>query len=356
MAKPLSQQVIVITGASSGIGLATAEQAAAAGARLVITARGEEALHAIAQRLHAHHGATVVPVAADVASRDAMEAVADTAMRHFGAIDTWINNAGVGMVASVLDAWDEASARRLMDTNFWGMANGSLAATARMRRAGGTLINVASILGDHAVPLQTVYSASKHAVKGFTDGLRQELQAEHSPMEVVLVKPACIATPLIEHAAHPPGRQPRLVSPLYAPGEAARAILHAAQHPQRDVDVGGVAALHSVAAGLAPQLLDLAAPLLVERQWRDEPSPGSDGNLNTPSRDSHGRTLGHHPGQRVRASAYNRLAEPAQGLTGLFYGALAGGAWLLVQALRGGGHDAGNGRHAPGSAVTRQQG
>lgn len=355
MAQPLSRQVIVITGASSGIGLATAEQAAAAGARLVITARDGQALQAIAQRLHGHHGATVVPVAADVASRDAVEAVADAAMRHFGAMDTWVNNAGVGLVASVLDAWDEPSARRLMDTNFWGMVNGSLAATARMRRSGGTLINVASILGDHAVPLQTVYSASKHAVKGFTDGLRQELQAEHSPMEVVLVKPACIATPLMEHAAHPPGRVPRLVSPLYAPGEAARAILHAAQHPQRDVDVGGVAALHSVAAGLAPQLLDLAAPLLVERQWRDEPSPGSAGNLDVPSRDSHGRTLGHHPGQRVRASAYNRLTEPAQGLTGLFYGALAGGAWLLVQALRGG-HETGNGRQAPAAAAapTRQ--
>jgi short-subunit dehydrogenase len=353
MAQPLSQQVIVITGASSGIGLATAEQAAMAGARLVITARDAQALQAIAQRLHTHHGARVVPVAADVARREELEAVADAAMRHFGALHTWVNNAGVGMVASVLDAYDEPSARRLMDTNFWGMVNGSLAAVARMRRAGGTLINVASILGDHAVPLQTIYSASKHAVKGFTEGLRQELQAERSPMEVVLVKPACIATPLMEHAAHPPGRRPRLVSPLYAPGDAARAILHAARHPQRDVDVGGVAALYGVAAGLVPQWLDLAAPLLVERQWRDEPSPGTSGNLHTPSRDSHGRTLGHHPGQRVHASAYNRLSEPVQGLAGLVYGALAGGAWLLTQALRGR-PSAGNGQHPAPTAAPRQ--
>ncbi|WP_157271860.1 SDR family oxidoreductase [Azohydromonas aeria] len=336
MNKPLSQQVIVVTGASSGIGLATAEQAALAGARVVITARDADALQRIAQRLYEHHGASVLPVAADVAVRAEVDAVADAAVRHFGGIDCWVNNAGVGMVASLLDAWDEPSARRLMDTNFWGMVNGSLAAAARMRRSGGTLINVASILADHAVPLQSVYSASKHAVKGFTDGLRQELQAEHSPLQVVLVKPACIATPLIEHAAHPPGRRPRLVSPLYATSDAAHAILQAARHPQRDVSVGGVGALHSVAAGVAPQLLDLAGPLLVERQWRDEPSPGTDGNLNTPSRDSHGRTLGHHPGQRVHSSAWNRLAEPAQGLGGLFYGALAGGAWLLAQALRSG--------------------
>ncbi|NML18008.1 SDR family oxidoreductase [Azohydromonas caseinilytica] len=343
MAKTLSDQVIVITGASSGIGLATAEQAALAGARLVITARDAQALQQIAQRLHDHHGATVLPVAADVAVRSEVEAVADAAMERFGRIDTWVNNAGVGLVGSVLDAHDEPSARRLFETNFWGSVNGSLAAAARMRRSGGVLINLASILADHAVPLQTFYSASKHAIKGFTDGLRQELQAEHSPLEVVLVKPACIATPLIEHAAHPPGRHPRLVSPLYAPGDAARAILRAAQHPQRDVEVGGVAALHSVAAGVAPQLLDLAAPLLVERQWRDEASPGSDGNLHTPSRDSHGRTLGQHPGQRVHPSVYNRLAEPAGGLGGLFYGALAGGAWLLAQALRSGSerrHDA----------------
>lgn len=334
MAKALNQQVIVITGASSGIGLATAEQAAQAGARLVITARDGEALQHIAQRLHQHHGAAVLAVAADVAVREQVEAVADAALRHFGAIDTWVNNAGVGMVASLLDAYDEPSARRLMDTNYWGTVNGSLAAVARMRHGGGTLINLASVLADHAVPLQALYSASKHAVKGFSDGLRQELQAEHSPLEVVLVKPAFIASPLIEHAAHPPGRQPRQVSPLYAPADVARAILRAAQHPQRDVEVGGAAALHGMAAGLAPALLDLAAPMLVERQWRNKPSAGTSGNLFEPSRDSHGRTLGQHPGQRVYASAYNRLSEPAQGLAGLFYGALAGGAWLALQALR----------------------
>lgn len=334
MAKPLNQQVIVITGASSGIGLATAELAAQAGARVVITARDGDALRRIAQRLHQHHGARVLAVPADVAVREQLEAVADEAVRQFGGIDTWINNAGVGMVASQLDAYDEPSARRLMDTNYWGTVNGSMAAVARMRRSGGTLINMASVLADHAVPLQAIYSASKHAVKGFTDGLRQELQAEHSPLAVVLAKPACIATPLIEHAAHPPGRQPRLVSPLYATHDAARALLHAAQFPQRDLSIGGAAAMHGVAAGVAPGLLDLAAPMLVERQWRDEASRGSSGNLFEPSRDSHGRTLGHHPGQRVHASSYNRLSEPAQGLAGLFYGALAGAAWLALQAVR----------------------
>jgi NAD(P)-dependent dehydrogenase (short-subunit alcohol dehydrogenase family) len=164
----------------------------------------------------------VLPVACDVGQHEQVGHLADAAIARFGGFDTWINNAGVGLIASVLDAYDEAQARRLMDTNYWGMVHGSLVAVAHLRRKAGTLINVASITADHAVPLQTVYSASKHAVKGFTEGLRQELLAENSPMAVVVVKPACIATPLIEHVAHPPGRRPRLVSPQCDPMDAAR--------------------------------------------------------------------------------------------------------------------------------------
>lgn len=332
---PLAQQAIVVTGASSGIGLAMATQAAAAGARVAIVAREQAALDAIAQRLQQEHRTPVLALAADVAVRDQVDAVARAVVERYGGFHTWINNAGVGLVGSVLDAWDEAQARRLMDTNYWGTVHGSLAAVAHLRRRGGTLVNVASIAADHAVPMQTAYSASKHAVKGFTDGLRQELLAEGAPVAVVLVKPAAIGSPLIEHVAHPPGRQPRLVSPLYDPRDAARAILRAAVHPQRDLEIGGVAGLSSVASAVSPGLMDLSAPVVAGRQWRDEASPGSAGNLFEPSRDSHGRVLGRHPGQRVMPALYNRALAPLQAAApGMLVGGLVGGAWLLARNLR----------------------
>ncbi len=334
-ALPLAQQAIVVTGASSGIGLAIAEQAAAAGARVTIVAREQAALDAIAQRLQETHRTPVMALAADVGVRAEVDAVARAVVERHGSFHTWINNAGVGLVGSVLDAWDEAQARRLMDTNYWGTVHGSLAAVAHLRRQGGTLINVASIAADHAVPLQTAYSASKHAVKGFTDGLRQELLAEGAPVAVVLVKPAAIGSPLIEHVAHPAGRRPRLVSPLYDPRDAARAILRAAVHPQRDLEIGGVAGLNGVASSVSPGLMDLTAPVLAARQWSDEASGGSAGNLFEPSRDSHGRVLGDHPGQRVMPALYNRALAPLQGAgPGMLLGGLAGGVWLLARSLR----------------------
>jgi NADP-dependent 3-hydroxy acid dehydrogenase YdfG len=330
---PLAQQTLVITGASSGIGLAVAEQAAAAGAQLVIAARDRIALEDIATRLEQSGARAVLPVACDVGQADQVKELARAAIERFGGFDTWINNAGVGLIGSVLDDYDEAQARRLMDTNYWGMVHGSLAAVAHLRGKPGTLINVASITADHAVPLQTVYSASKHAVKGFSEGLRQELLAENSPMAVVVVKPACIATPLIEHVAHPAGRKPRLVSPLYDPADAAQAILEAAVYPQRVVEVGGVAALNAVSSALAPGVMDATAPVIAERQWRDEPSAGSAGNLFEPSRDSHGRTTGHHPGQTIQRSYYNRAVQPLGGMAGMVAGTLAAGGWMLAQAM-----------------------
>lgn len=337
MAKRLAEQTLVITGASSGIGLSAAEQAAAAGARVVIVSRDAEALATIARRLEQAHAAQVLPVAADVAVRAEVEEVARAALQRFGGFDTWINNAGVGLIGSVLDAWDEPSARRLMDTNFWGVVNGSLVAVAHLRHKGGTLVNMASITADHAVPLQSIYSASKHAVKGFTDGLRQELLAVNAPVAVVLAKPACVATPLIEHVAHPPGRHPRLVSPLYDPRDAARALLAAAEHPRREIEIGGAAALNAVASAFAPGLMETGAPVLVARQWRDERSAGSAGNLFAPSRDSHGRTVGRHPGQRVVPALYNRLTGPVQSAAALAVGGLALGALMAARLLARGG-------------------
>lgn len=172
--KPVGEQVIVITGASSGIGLATAEAAAEQGAKLVLASRSGDTLEDVAIRL-SKNGAEAMAVDADVGNRADVEQIAVAAIERFGRIDTWVNNAGVAIYGR-LDEVSEEDNRRLFDTNFWGVVNGSLVALRYLRANGGAIINVGSEVSDAVIPLQGMYSASKHAVKGFTDALRVEIE------------------------------------------------------------------------------------------------------------------------------------------------------------------------------------
>src|SRR3954470_12060295 len=158
--KPLKEQVIVITGASSGIGLATAESAAKQGAKLVLAARSGTTLEEIVGRIK-NTGGEAVAVTADVADRKQVQRIVDAAISQFGRIDTWINDAGVAIYGR-LEEVEEEDSRRLFDTNFWGVVNGSLAALPHLRFSNGALINIGSELSDAVVPLQGMYSASKH--------------------------------------------------------------------------------------------------------------------------------------------------------------------------------------------------
>src|SRR5688572_24208896 len=165
--KPLNEQVMVITGASSGIGLATAEAAAAKGVKLVLNARSDEALDEIVARLNAD-GGEAIAVPGDVSDRGQMQRLAREAVNRFGRIDTWVNNAAVSIYGR-LDEISEQDSRRLFDVNFWGVVNGCLAALPHLRTNGGALINVGSEVSEAVVPLQGMYTASKHAVKGYND-------------------------------------------------------------------------------------------------------------------------------------------------------------------------------------------
>ncbi|MGI9040687.1 MAG: SDR family NAD(P)-dependent oxidoreductase, partial [Gemmatimonadales bacterium] len=162
--KKLGQQVVVITGASSGIGLATARMAAQRGARVVLSSRDDEDLQSAVADIRAKGGQAVCHVA-DVADIEQMQALAEAAHRDFGGFDTWINNAGVSMYGRI-DEVKLNDARRLFETNYWGVVHGTLAALPHLQVHGGALINVGSVLSDTAYPLQGHYSASKHAVKG----------------------------------------------------------------------------------------------------------------------------------------------------------------------------------------------
>jgi short-subunit dehydrogenase len=252
----LSHQAIVITGATSGIGLSTARAAAARGARLVLTARNEAALKAVCDELTGK-GASVVYAVADVADQAALRGVADLAVARFGGFDTWVNNAGVSMFGAITDTPIEDQ-RRLFETNYWGVVHGSLIAVEhfKTRAGGGALINMGSALGDVAVPLQGTYSASKHAVKAFTNALRMELQAERAPVSVTLIKPAAIDTPSKDHARNLTGAAVRNPPPVYATPLVAQAVLYAAEHPVRALTVG--------AGGQALAVIDALAPFITE--------------------------------------------------------------------------------------------
>ena len=252
--KKLSEQVIVITGASSGIGLAAARTAARRGARLVLAARSGDDLRQLVDELNAK-GTRAVHVAADVGSEEDVRRIADTAQREFGGFDTWVNNAGVSVYGKAVEVSIEEM-RRVIETNLWGVVHGSRIACETLCRRGGALINVGSEVSDKAVPLQAIYSASKHAVKGWTDALRMELEYEQAPVSVTLIKPGPIDTPYTQHAKNYLRDQPQHAPPVYDPQSVADAILHAATTPVRDLFVGGGAKFVSAMGHYAPRMTD----------------------------------------------------------------------------------------------------
>jgi NAD(P)-dependent dehydrogenase (short-subunit alcohol dehydrogenase family) len=323
--KPVSEQVIVITGASSGIGLATAKLAARRGAKVVLAARTREALAEAVDQIK-YAGGEAVFVEADVTNPADLERIAAAALERFGRIDTWVNNAGVG-IWGMIDEVPEEDMRQLFEINFWGTVHGSQVALKHLRDRGGAIVNVGSLTSDRAIPLQGIYSASKHAIKGFTDALRSELQHEGAPVSVTLIKPASIGTPMPQHVKNYTQREPNFLPPVYAPEEVARTILNAAEYPVREAVIGGAARTLSTLGQIAPRLIDLiAAKLMVPAQIGTK-EPTMTDNLHEGR--SEARTTGDHQGSVIRPSLYSKAARhPAIALTAA--GATAAGVGLFL--------------------------
>jgi short-subunit dehydrogenase len=282
---PLAEQVLVITGATSGIGLATARLAARRGARVVLVGRDTAALDRIADELNQRTPQRRVALgcAADVADASQVDHVVKAAEATFGAVHTWVNNAGVSIYGRITDVPVE-DMKRLFDTNVWGVVNGARAAIRHFGTRGGVIVNVGSIVSDLVLPLQGAYSASKHAVKAFTNTLRVEVEQAGLPIALCLVKPSAIDTPFFEHARNYMAYRVEAPPPLYSPDVVARAILKCAERPVREVTVGGAGRAMTLGATLAPRLADVYMKRMMFRAQQGPPVDDLQwGNLEAPS-------------------------------------------------------------------------
>lgn len=329
--KPLDQQVVVIVGASSGIGRESALRFAARGAKVVAAARSEPGLISLVAEVVAHRGQATY-VVCDVADPAQVHEVARVAEETYGRIDTWVNVAATSVYAKLEDTTPEEF-RRVTEVNYLGQVYGAQAALPALRRAGGgALIAVSSVEAIVSLPLHAAYSASKHAVEGAMDALRRELIAEKAPISVTSVKPGTINTPFFDNALNKMDVKPKGPPPVYQPGVVADCISYAAQHPVRDLYAGGGGRQMVLSQLTMPRQVDLALGRLgIWSERTREPAPhGSPGNLYAP-RTEDNRTEGDVSGRAKSFSLYTwaRLHPPA---------ALAGAALTagLVQLLRRG--------------------
>ena len=307
--RPLGEQVVVITGASQGIGRETALLFGRRGASVVAAARNDVALRTLVEAIE-RVGGHAEAVVTDVTDYGALERLADRAIDRFGRIDTWINDAAVSVYAGVAELEPEEM-DRVVRVDLLGQMFGSKVAVARMRPQGrGTIINVGSALSERAVPLQSAYVAAKHGVAGFTEALRLELKESAPGIDVVLILPSSIDTPLFNFARSKLGVMPMPVPPVYEPVAVAEAIAHAAEHGGREIVVGGWGKLLIIGQRLSATMLDWYMTQhhrMVRQQATDQPDDPRD-NLFEPSTGP-GSTRGQFGDGAKPASLYTRALE-----------------------------------------------
>lgn len=253
--KPVEHQTMVLFGASSGMGRATALAAARRGARVVVAARNQEALDALVKEIE-NAGGQALAVQADISRFEDVEKVAEKAREQFGGFDTWVNFAATAIYSPFSDLSPEEF-RRIIDVNLNGQAYGAMVALKHLRAKGrGALIFISSVEGEVAMPFHSAYAASKHGINGMFDALRLELAHASSDVSVTCIMPTGVNTPFFTNAKTKIGVKPRPPKPIYRPEHVAEAVLFAAEHPVRELFIGGGAKMFVLMKRLMPRFLD----------------------------------------------------------------------------------------------------
>lgn len=323
--KRLDQQVVVLLGASSGVGRDAALRFSRRGARVVAAARDEEALRSLVDEIR-RDGGDATALATDVTDFAQVEALAETARQHYGGLDTWVQLASVFLSASVEQTTPEEF-RRVIEVDLLGAVHGAMAALPYLRREGGALIFLSSMAAKRSAPLHAAYSAAKHGTEGFLEALRVELMHDRVPVSVTSIRPATLNTPLFDKGRSKLGVKGIGPPPFYQPQIASEAILYAAEHPVRDIRVGGASRMIELMQCMSPRLVDLALARIGYRiQRTQEPqSPDSPDNLFSPLSD-HGRVEGQFTEVALKRSAYTWLELHPKWRGLVLATAVAGGA------------------------------
>jgi NAD(P)-dependent dehydrogenase (short-subunit alcohol dehydrogenase family) len=289
-------ETVVITGASAGIGRATAELFGHRGANVALIARGEDGLREAANAVQ-EGGGTALAISADMADFAAVDRAAGQAEERFGPIDVWVNVAFTSVFAPFWDIKPDEF-RRVTEVSYLGYVHGTMAALARMRpRDRGTIVQVGSALGYRAIPLQSAYCGAKHAVNGFTESVRCELLHDKSRVRITIVQMPAVNTPQFSWVLSRLPRRPQPVPPIYQPEVAAQGVVFAADHPDRKEHwVGASTAGTIMAQKFAAPLLDryLGRTGYDSQQTKETAAPGQPSNLWQPVDQPPGSDHGAH--------------------------------------------------------------
>jgi short-subunit dehydrogenase len=333
MPKPVQNAVVVITGASSGIGKATATEFAARGARLMLCARREQELEETAAQCR-QAGAEVETMRVDVAEREQVHALAARAIERFGGIDIWINNAGVDVFGSFVDVPEEAI-ERCIQTNLFGTIHGMKAVLPHfIARGAGILINNASLVGVVPTPFHAAYVASKFAIRGLSHSVRQEV-ASLPDVHVCTVCPSSIDTPLWQRAANYSGRKVKPLDPVHPVEQVAGVILGLAEHPRREVFAGATGWVLAEQHRAAPEATEaVAARLAPVSLFQDAPAEPTAGSIFDPQDHEGGASGGwmrpDRPGIAVGDLAMVAMAPALVAMPGMYAMQLG---WQFVEQV-----------------------
>ncbi len=338
--KPINQQVVALMGASSGIGRATALKFAERGAKVMVSARGEEGLRSLVEEIRSNGGEATY-VVADTSDFEQVKAVADRAFEEYGRLDTWVHLAATAVFATFEQTTPEEF-KRVVDVTLMGQVYGAMAALPHIKREGrGALIHVSSVEAKRAFPFHSAYGAAKHGIDGFVEAMRVELKHEGWPISVTQVMPGTINTPFFDKGRSKIGVKPVGIPPIYEPETVADVILYAAENPERDLVAGGAAAALILNQRLSPRLLDavLSTRAGFSPQMTDEPMSENDpDNLFAPIGDHDTARNGFRAFER---SSYNWLQSHPILRKGVLAGTVLGTAALTARAI---GNALGNGR------------